>query len=109
MKARRTRLAMAIVSIAAFAAAAGVLLAGGTGNSEPADSPAPAVSSLGRTTADGATTSVRHGGADASALWRLLIALPPADREALVAGLTPELRADLRKITEGVAAAVNSP
>jgi len=132
MNARRTRRMTAIVSIAGLAVVGGVLLGAGTGDSAPTKSPAPAASSpaavpVGASASDGelviaasyeaarrmielkttSTTTVPQGGVDA--LWRLLVSLPTADRDALVAGLAPELRADLAKITEGVAAAVNGP
>jgi hypothetical protein len=51
------------------------------------------------------TESTQKNPIDVSSLWQTLAAIPAADRDNLVAGLAPNVRADLARIAEVAAAA----
>ena len=51
------------------------------------------------------TESTQTNTIDVSSLWQILAAIPAADRDNLVAGLAPNVRADLARIAEVAAAA----
>jgi hypothetical protein len=93
MHTRNTRRSAALFAVAGLAV---VLPLGACGSESGPRVETPPAQSVGATAA----------AADVGAIWEILLALPARDADVLVAGFTPEVRADLGGIVEAIAGSV---